>query len=97
MIKEKKNANCVFKTSPKTGALATVIFYSGEGRDQQERKINLTDNQGKFLFFLPFPMEEPQSIQNLFERSNIDKSFQEEVLDIVNYLSEHDIIEMFRE
>ncbi len=93
-IKEKKNVNCVFKTSPKTGDLATVIFYSGEGRDRQERKINLTDNQGKFLFYLPFPTEEPQSIQSLFEKSNIDKSFQEEVLDIVYYLSEHGIIEM---
>lgn len=96
-IKEKKNANCVFKTSPKTGALSMVIFYSGEGRNRQERKINLTDNQGKFLFYLPFPTEEPQSIQSLFEKSNIDKSFQEEVLDIVYYLSEHGIIEMFQD
>ena len=96
-IKEKKNANCVFKTSPKTGTLSTVIFYSGEGRERQERKINLTDNQGKFLFYLPFPTEEPQSIQNLFEKSNIDKSFQKEVLDIVYYLSEHGIIEIFQD
>jgi predicted transcriptional regulator len=93
-IKEKKNANCVFKTSPKTGALATVIFYSGKGRDRQERKINLTSNQGKFLFYLPFPTEEPQSIQSLFLKSSIDKPFQKEVLDIVYYLSEHGIIEM---
>jgi hypothetical protein len=96
-IKEKKNANCVFKTSPKTGALSTVIFYSGEGRDRQERKINLTDNQGNFLFYLPFPTEEPQSIQRLFEKSNIDKPFQKEVLDIVYYLSEHGIIEMHQD
>ncbi len=95
-IREKKNSNCVFKTSPKTGALATVVFFSGEGRDRQERKINLTDNQGKFLFFLPFPTEEPQSIQSLFEKSDIDKSFQEEVLDIVYYLNEHGIIEMIQ-
>jgi len=96
-IKEKKNANCVFKTSLKTGDLATVIFYSGEERDRQERKINLTDNQGKFLFYLPFPTEEPQNIQSLFEKSSIDKPFQKEVLDIVNYLSEHGIIEMFQD
>jgi predicted transcriptional regulator len=94
IIKEKKNTNCVFKTSPKTGALSTVIFYSGKGRDRQERKINLTDNQGKFLFYLPFPTEKPQSIQNLLVKANIDKSFQKEVLDIVYYLNEHGIIEM---
>jgi predicted transcriptional regulator len=97
MVKERKNANCVFKTSPKTGALSTVIFYSGKGRDRQERKINLTDNQGKFLFYLPFPTEKPQSMRSLFEKSNIDKSFQKEVLDIVNYLSEHGIIEMHKD
>ena len=97
MVKEKKNANCVFKTSPKTGALSAVIFYSGKGRDRQERKINLTDNQGKFLFYLPFPTEEPQSMRSLFEKSNIDKSFQKEVLDIVYYLSEHGIIEMHQD
>jgi predicted transcriptional regulator len=97
MVKEKKNANCVFKTSPKTGALSTVIFYSGKGRDRQERKINLTDNQGKFLYYLPFPTEKPQSIQSLFEKSNIDKPFQKEVLDIVYYLSEHGIIEMHQD
>ena len=95
-IKEKKNTNCVFKTSPKTGALSTVIFFSGKGRDREERKISLTENQGKFLYYLPFPTEEPKSIQSLLERASIDESYIDEIMDMVNFLIEHTIIERIR-
>jgi len=95
-IKERKDSNCMFKTSPKTGALSTVSFYVGEGREKEERKINLTESQGRFLFHLPFPTEAIQSIQWILNKAEIDSSYSKEILDMVYFLGDHGIIEIVR-
>jgi len=94
LIKERKNANCTFKTSPKGDWISSVTLISGRTRNREERKINLTENQGKFLFYLPFPTEEPKSIQSLLVKASIGESYVNEILDIVYFLRDHDIIEL---
>ncbi len=94
LIKEKKNANCHFKTSPKGDWISNITLFSAKTRNREERKVSLTENQGKFLFYLPFPTEEPKSIQSLLERASIEKAFINEILDIVYFLRDHEIIEL---
>ena len=94
LIKEKKNANCTFKTSPKGDWISSITLISGKTRNREERKVSLTENQGKFLYYLPFPTEEPKSIQSILERASIDASYVKEILDIVYFLRDHSIIEM---
>lgn len=96
LIKEKKNANCSFKTSPRGDILSSVTLFTGKGRNREEQKISLTENQGKFLYYLPFPTEEPKSIQSLLKKAAIDDAYIGEILDIVYFLRDHTVIEMVR-
>lgn len=93
LIREKKNAGAVFKTSPKTGALTSITFYTGRGRARTERRIQLTESQGRFLFHLPFPTEGMRSVRSILDRSETDAAFEAEVMDMVRFLIRHDIIE----
>lgn len=93
LIREKKNAGAVFKTSPRTGALSAITFTTGKGRTRSERKISLTENQGRFLFHLPFPTEEPLSVRAIMDRTEIDSVYEREVMDMVRYLVEAGIVE----
>ena len=93
LIREKKNAGAVFKTSPKTGALTALTFYTGRGRSRTERRVQLTENQGRFLFHLPFPTEKGLSVRAILDRAGIDAAFEPEVRDLVGFLIEHGIIE----
>ena len=60
---------------------------------QKERKINLTENQGKFLFFLPFPTEPAATIKSLFKKAEIKDIFYNEIIDIIDFLNSNEIIE----
>ncbi|NOR14084.1 MAG: hypothetical protein GQ544_00105 [Candidatus Aminicenantes bacterium] len=92
-IREKKNSGALFKTFSKTDFVSAVHFFSGEGRSRTERKINLTKNQGNFLHYLPFPTEPFLSVANIIKKANIEGSSIPEILDIVNTLLNHKIIE----
>ncbi len=92
-IREKKNSGAIFKTFSKTDFVSAVHFYSGEGRSRIERKISLTKNQGNFLHYLPFPTEPHASVVDIIKRSKTQDSGIPEVLDIVDTLNEHQIID----
>jgi predicted transcriptional regulator len=92
-IRERKNSGAMFRTSRGGGRISFIHFFVGEGRTQEERKINLTGPQGFFLFHLPFPTEPYLSVAAITEKANIDKPFVPEILDIVHALVAHAIIE----
>lgn len=94
LIREKKNSGCVFKASPRTGLPASVIFYTGKGRAKREWKVSLTENQGRFLYHLPFPTEAPAGFRAVLEKAGIEPAYEPEVSDIVRFLGEHGIIEI---
>lgn len=93
-IRERKNADCAFKTSPAGNAVSAVTLFTGNGRDRRERRISLTVAQGKFLFHLPFPTEKPNSVRELIAKAGLNESSAPEILDIVRFLEEQDIIEL---
>ncbi len=95
-IREKKNSGAIFKTFSKTDFISTVHFFSGKGRNRLEKKISLTENQGKFLHNLPFPTEPYLSVADIIKKAKIAEASIPEILGIVDALLEHRIIEKSR-
>jgi predicted transcriptional regulator len=92
-IREMKNAKARFTTSRSNDFISSVTVWMGDGRNRKERKINLSFPQGKFLFHLPFPNAEYQSIQEIMHKAQTDNGNIPEILDIVDVLMEFDVIE----
>ena len=96
-IRETQNARVRFTTSRSNDYISSVVIWSGEGRSREERKINLSIPQGRFLFHLPFPTAEPESIEKIISRAGIESENTPEVLDIVDALGKLGIIEFHGE
>lgn len=92
-IREMKNAKARFTTSRSNDYISNVVIWMGEGRDRDERKINLSFPQGKFLFHLPFPTAEPLSIIEIMKKAGIDGNNTAEIVDIVQVLIDFKVIE----
>ena len=92
-IRESKNAGARFSIARNNQYFSSVAIWIGEGRQQKERKISLTISQGKFLYNLPFPSAETQSISEIMKKSEIDQEHASEILDIVDVLLEYGVIE----
>jgi hypothetical protein len=71
------------------------VIWTGEGRAREERKINLSIPQGRFLFHLPFPTAEPESIETIISRAGIASENTPEILDIVDALMKLGTIESY--
>ena len=93
-IREKINAGAVFTPAGAGQKIATVTLFIGEGRKKKERKISLTEAQGTFLFYLPFPTEAPKSIAEIQKKASPDGSYLPEILDIVDLLEQYNVIEI---
>jgi hypothetical protein len=93
MIREKMNAGARFTTARNNQYISNVVIWLGKGRDRQERKINLTIPQGKFLFYLPFPSASFQSIHEIMEKAGVSSSHASEIFDIVDVLKGFEVIE----
>lgn len=93
LIREKKNTSARFTTSRNNQYISSVIIWSGEGRERTERRINLTIPQGQFMFHLPFPSADFQSIDAIMEKAEINGSHTSEILDIVHALIDLGVIE----
>ena len=92
-IREKKNSSAIFTTARNNQSISSVTIWTGNGRDQKERRISLTHPQGSFLFHLPFPNARPLSIVAIMERANVEASLSPEILDMVDLLEKYGVIE----
>jgi hypothetical protein len=92
-VRERQNSKARFTTSRSNDYISSVTIWSGEGRSREERKINLSIPQGRFLFHLPFPTAEPETIGAIIERAGIDGRNIPEILDIVEALINLETIE----
>jgi len=92
-IRERKNAGARFTTSRNNQYISNVVIWIGQGRERTERRINLTIPQGEFLFHLPFPSADFQSIGEIMQKAEVNTSNLSEILDIVDALIEFGVIE----
>lgn len=94
-VRETQNAKARFTTSRTNDYISSVVIWTGEGRAREERKINLSIPQGRFLFHLPFPTADPESIETIIARAGIDIGNTPEILDIVDALIKLGTIETY--
>jgi predicted transcriptional regulator len=94
LIRESQNARANFTIARSGDCFSAVTIWEGEGREREERRINLTTPQGKFLFHLPFPKSKPLSIAEVMEKAGVDYEYSAEIQDIVNDLERREIIEI---
>ena len=91
-IRENQDAGARFTTARYDPYFSSVVIWIGEGREREEKKINLTIPQGKFLYKLPFPTAEFQAISHIMQEAGVDKAYSPEILDIVELLEKYGII-----
>ena len=93
LIREMKNSTAHFTTARTGNFFSTISVTEGRGRDRKQRRINLTDAQGKFLFHLPFPDAMPMTIDDIMKDADVDVSKKPEIEDIVQELVTLEVIE----
>jgi predicted transcriptional regulator len=92
-VREKAYSGANFSLARGGQYISYVSLWTGEGRDRKERKISLTLPQGTFLFHLPFPNSEFASIAEIMHKAGLEESLAPEILDIVDVLEKHGVIE----
>jgi len=92
-IREMKNAGARFTTSRNNQYISNVVIWMGQGREREERRINLSIPQGKFLFYLPFPSADYESVHNIMKKAGVESSHSSEIFDIIKALNEFGVIE----
>jgi len=96
-IREKKNAAVRFEVGRENTSISHVTVWTGSGRERRERRINLTRDQGRFLFRLPFPSAQPESVSDIMKKAGVKAEAAAEILDLLPWLEENAVIERFSE
>lgn len=91
-IKERKNSGVIFKEG-RGERIASVHIFEGRGRSREERRFNLTESQGRFLFHLPFPTAPPSPVSTILKKAFLDDDCLPEIIDLVKLLLNHKVIE----
>lgn len=92
-IRERKDSGALFKEG-KGHRISSLHVFEGEGRSRTEIRINLTECQGIFLFYLPFPTEEPLSVSRIIATAGVAGDCLPEVMDLIGILAKHNVIEI---
>ena len=93
-IREKKGGGASFSTARGGQQIASVTTWTGRGRDRQERKINLTTAQGRFLYHLPFPTAAFLTVAEIMHKAGVADKNKGEIIDLVSVLEESHTIEI---
>ena len=92
-IREKMNAGARFTTARSDQYISNIAIWIGKGRERTERRINLSIPQGQFLYYLPFPSADFQTVKAIMAKAGLDSVHTSEILDIVDALAEFGVIE----
>ena len=93
-IRERKNAGVRFSMARNGQYFSTVVIWAGKGRERSEKKINLTNAQGKFLYNLPFPDGEHLSLEEIRVKAGVEPEQMPEIKDLVEELIHYKVIEV---
>jgi predicted transcriptional regulator len=93
LIREAKNSNSHFTMARGGNFFSTISVTVGSGRERKQKKINLTNAQGKFLYHLPFPDAKPLTIDKIMSEAQIEEKNKPEIEDIVKELTNLKVIE----
>ncbi len=93
-IRERPETGARFSVARSDSYISSVAIWTGQGRQQEERKISLTQPQGRFLYHLPFPQAEPLTIDEIMRQAELEAAVSPEILDIVTVLESYGIVEV---
>lgn len=93
LIRERKDSGALFKEG-RGDRIAAVHVYEGKGRTRSERRLGLTESQGRFLYYLPFPTEAALSVTDICLKAEIPSQSLPEILDLIQILSGHGVLEI---
>ena len=96
-VRERGNSGARFATGRSDHCIHHVAVWTGEGRERVEKRISLTAPQGRFLYHLPFPTAKPLSVAEIMRKAQVDDALAPEILDIVQVLERHGVIEVQQE
>lgn len=91
-IKEYKNSGARFNLARGQEFFGSISWFD-EGRRGKINRIKLTEHQGRFLYHLPFPDADSMSVQEILKSAGLEKEHFEEIMDLVSFLIEKQIIE----
>ena len=91
-IREKNNSGARFTTARNGQYFSNVVIWEGKGREGKERRISLTEAQGRFLFNLPFPNAAFMDVKQIMKKAEINTEHISEITDIVNVLIEYGVV-----
>jgi len=93
LIREMKNSNSHFTIARSGNFFSSISVTVGSGRESKQKRINLTNAQGKFLYHLPFPDAIPLTVDKIMSEAQIEEKNKPEIEDIVNELTNLNVIE----
>ena len=93
LIREMKNSNSHFTVARSGNFFSTISVSLGSGREKKQKRINLTNAQGEFLFHLPFPDAKPLTIDKIMSEAQIEEENKPEIEDILKELVDLNVIE----
>ena len=94
-IRERKNSGALFKEG-RDERISAVFVFQGKGRSRTERRLSLTDCQGRFLFHLPFPTGESLEIYEICKKAGVGDDCLPEIIDLVEMLRELGVVEIIQ-
>jgi len=92
-IREHKKSSATFSRAKGKLSFSNVIIFIGKGRERKEKRINLTNAQGLFLYNLPFPDGHFQSVAEIMKKAAIADKHIHEIIDLTNLLIDYNVIE----
>lgn len=92
-IRERKNSGVLFKEG-RDERISAVFVFQGKGRARTERRLSLTDCQGRFLFHLPFPTGEFLKIYEICKKAGLKDDCLPEIIDLVEMLQKLGVVEI---
>lgn len=90
-IRERKDSGALFKEG-RDNRISAVHVYAGKGRSRVERRLSLTECQGRFLFHLPFPTEDVLSVSEIATKAGVLQDCLPEIGDLIDMLQSHGVI-----
>lgn len=90
-IRERRDSGALFKEG-RDNRISAIHVYTGKGRSRVERRLSLTECQGRFLFHLPFPTEDPLSVTEIAAKAGIPRDCLPEIGDLIDMLQAHGVI-----
>ncbi len=90
-IRERRDSGALFKEG-RDSRISAVHVYAGTGRSRVERRLSLTECQGRFLFHLPFPTEDSLTVEAIAAKAGIPRDCLLEIVDLIDLLQAHGVI-----